>query len=74
MDTATGIFLIAVGAILKFAINASVQGIDINVIGVILMVAGAAIVLLSLFYETRWTDRVRGRDRVVVEERVDPRA
>jgi len=67
MDTATGIFLIAVGAILKFAINASVQGISIDTVGVILMVAGAVIVLLGLFYETRWTDRLRRRDRVIEE-------
>ncbi len=72
MDTATGIFLIAVGAILKFAINANVQGISIDTVGVILMIAGAVIVLLGLFFETRWTDRLARRDRVV-EDR-PPRA
>jgi hypothetical protein len=35
------IFLIAVGAILKFAVTASVAGVDLKVVGVILMVAGA---------------------------------
>ena len=73
MDTATGIFLIAVGAILKFAINAHVQGISIDTVGVILMIAGGVILLISLFYEARWSDRMRRGDRVVVEERADPR-
>lgn len=76
MDTATGIILIAAGAILKFAINASVQGLDLDVVGVILMLAGGLVLLLGLLYETRWSSRGRraGRaDRVVVEERVDPR-
>lgn len=73
MDTATGIILIAAGAILKFAINASVQGIDINVVGVILMLAGGLVLLLGLVYEAQWSSRGRRADRVVVEERVDPR-
>ena len=73
MDTVTGIFLLAVGAILKFAINANIQGISIDTIGVILMIAGGIVLLLSLFYEARWTDRMRRGDRVVVEERGDPR-
>ena len=73
MDTATGIFFLAVGAILKFAVNASVRGIDLDVVGVILMLAGAVILLFGLFFEARWADRRRRGDRVVVEERVDPR-
>jgi hypothetical protein len=73
MDTATGIFLLAVGAILKFAINASIQGINLDVVGVILMLAGGVIILFGLFFEARWADRGRRGDRVVVEERVDPR-
>lgn len=74
MDTATGIFLIAVGAILKFAINASVQGINLDVVGVILMIAGAVVLLLGLFFEARWSDALRRRDRVIADDRVDPRA
>ena len=73
MDTATGIILIAVGAILKFAINASVSGIDLDAVGVILMVAGGLVLLFGLLYEARWSARGRRGERVVVEERVDPR-
>ena len=45
-----GIFLVAVGAILRYAVTAEVAGIDIGTVGVILMVAGAVLFLLSLFF------------------------
>ena len=45
-----GIFLVAVGAILRYAVTVEVAGIDIGVVGVILMVAGAVLFLLSLFF------------------------
>ena len=50
MGIGTSIFLIAVGAILRFAVNAQVSGIEIATVGVILMVAGALGLLVSLFY------------------------
>ena len=49
MTIGAGIFLIAVGAILKFATNFHVQGVSIDTIGVILMVAGAVGLLIGLF-------------------------
>jgi cell division protein FtsW (lipid II flippase) len=48
MGIGTSIFLIAVGAILKWAVTASVAGVKLEVVGVILMVAGALGVVLSL--------------------------
>jgi hypothetical protein len=45
-----GIFLVALGAILRYAVTAEVSGIDIGVVGVILMVAGIVLFLLSLFF------------------------
>jgi hypothetical protein len=45
-----GIFLVAVGAILRYAVTAEVAGIDIGTVGVILMVAGIVLFLLSLFF------------------------
>lgn len=42
------IFLIAVGAILKYATDFDISGVDMNTVGVILMIAGIAALLLSL--------------------------
>lgn len=49
MTIGASIFLIAVGAILKFAVTYTVAGIDIQVVGVILMIAGGIGLLLGLF-------------------------
>ena len=48
MGTGVGIFLIAVGAVLAFAVHATVQGIDIQAVGVILMIAGALGIVVDL--------------------------
>ena len=50
MRVGASLFLIAVGAILKFAVNKHVNGIDLNTVGVILMVIGAAGLLISLVF------------------------
>jgi len=62
------IFLIAVGAILKFAVNVSSSSIDLDVIGVILMAAGAIGLLISLFLYTTATSRRANGTRVVERE------
>jgi len=49
MGIGVSIFLIAVGAILAFAVEAEVSGVDIAVVGYILMAAGAIGLLLTLF-------------------------
>ncbi len=59
MTIGAGIFLIAVGAILKFATNLHVQGVSIDTIGLILMIAGAAGLILGLFQEVIWSRRTR---------------
>lgn len=67
MYIGTSIFLIAVGAILYFAVNARVAGIEIDTAGLILMVVGGIGLLISLFQDALWSDRRRRGD--VVEER-----
>jgi membrane-bound ClpP family serine protease len=59
MTIGAGIFLIAVGAILKFATNFHVQEVSIDTIGVILMVAGAVGLLIGLYQEIVWSRRNR---------------
>ena len=50
MGIGTSIFLIATGAILKFAVTASVSGIKIATVGVILMVVGIVGLCISLIW------------------------
>jgi len=66
MGIGTSIFLIAVGAILYFAVNATVSGLEIATIGVILMVCGALGLLISLFF--LGSARRTPRERTVVRE------
>lgn len=73
MTIGAGIFLIAVGAILKFATNIHVQGISIDTIGVILMVAGLVGLLIGLFQEIVWSRRRRPVEGAPVEERREVR-
>jgi hypothetical protein len=54
MTIGGSLFLIAVGAILKFAVTLTVAGIDLQVAGVILMVVGAIGLLLSLMFWSSW--------------------
>ena len=73
MTIAGGIFLIAVGAILRYATNLHVEGVSIDTVGLILMIAGLAGLVLSFFQEAIWSDRTRRREAAAAEERRDPR-
>jgi hypothetical protein len=74
MTIGGSIFLIAVGAILKYAVTDSISGIDLQTIGVILMVAGVLGLLIGLFMYANSTRRggVVERERYVDDPR-DPR-
>ena len=73
MGLGVSIFLIAVGAILAWAVSLDTNGIDLNMVGVILMVVGILGLLLSLIFWSTWggfgrADRAAGT--TVVRERV----
>jgi hypothetical protein len=71
MTIGASIFLIAVGAILKYAVDVTVSGIEIQTIGLILMIAGVVGLVIGLFLLTQ-ADRRRGvvvDDRPVVDDR-----
>jgi hypothetical protein len=72
MTFAGAIFLIAVGAILRYATNLHVEGVKIDTVGLILMIAGAIGLILALLQETIWS-RTRRREAVAVEQAADPR-
>lgn len=69
MGIGTSIFLIAVGAILRFAVSASTSGVNIHTVGVILMIVGGVGLLISLLYVLIWSDRTRGTAPVAPRDR-----
>ncbi len=73
MYIGTSIFMITLGAIFKYAVTASVAGINIETAGLILMIAGIIGLLVSLFLAISARDRRRDvvvEDRPVVRERL----
>ncbi len=72
MGIGASIFLIAVGAILTWAVNVSTSGVNINTVGVILMVAGALGLLLSLIFWSSWGAWGPWRSRETIIREGDP--
>ncbi len=68
MGIGVSVFLIAVGAILAFAVNVSAQGVDLDTVGVILMIVGAIGLLASMLFWSGMSPMGR-RDDVVVRDR-----
>jgi Domain of unknown function (DUF6458) len=66
MGIGASVFLVAIGAILAFAVNASISGLDIAVVGWILMVAGIVGLALTLIVFAPRRNAAHGG---VVEER-----
>jgi hypothetical protein len=71
MYIGTSIFLIALGAILRYAVIGSVSGLDIQTAGLILLIVGVLGLVLSLLMMTIWDDRRRRPAGDVVEQRRD---
>jgi len=57
MTIGTSLVLIAAGAILRYAVTASVSGVSLATIGLILMLTGVAGLVLSLLYSFAWRPR-----------------
>jgi hypothetical protein len=54
MGIGVSLILIAVGAILTWAVTATASGVDLNVVGVILMVIGLAGLIISFMFWSTW--------------------
>ena len=71
MGIGVSLFLLALGAILKFAVTATTEGFNIETVGVILMIVGALGLLLTLLF---WSDSAplgsRRRSTVVRDDEV----
>ena len=63
------IFLIALGAVLAWAVNLTVEGVDLNMVGVILFVIGLVGTAVALLMSLNDNRTVVQRDRDVVVER-----
>ena len=70
MGIGVSLVLIALGAILTWAVQANVSGLSVNAIGVILMLVGVIGLLLSLVLWSSWTGTrgIRSRRTTYVEE------
>jgi hypothetical protein len=76
MGMAVSLFLIAVGAILTWAVTATANGLDVNTVGVILMIIGLVGLMLSLVFWSSWggTGRFLHREVYVDGTAPAPRA
>ena len=59
MSIGTSILLLVAGAILRFAVSVTTTGFNLHTIGVILMIAGAVGIVLSLMWVYVWSNRQR---------------
>jgi hypothetical protein len=72
MGIGTGIFLIALGAIVRYGVSDNINGVDLSVIGLILMIVGVIGLVISLLYANIWSRPRTGyveRERPVARER-----
>lgn len=59
MGIGVSVFLMAVGAILAFAVEIETEGINLNTVGVILMIFGLVGLLASFLFWNDWAPRRR---------------
>ena len=70
MGIGISVFIIAVGAILTFGVNAAVPHANVDVIGIILMAVGALGLLVSIAMMSSWRRDTVVQDRVVERDRL----
>jgi hypothetical protein len=59
MQIGTSILLIALGAVLRYAVTGTLSWIDVQTVGLILMIVGILGLVISLLYMVLWADRTR---------------
>jgi hypothetical protein len=72
MSIGGSISLVAIGAILRYAVTATVSGVSIQTVGLILMLAGILGLVLSLFYLFAWRSKRAGGERIVERPPYEP--
>lgn len=68
MGIGVSLILIAVGAVLAFAVDVSTSGFNLNTIGYILLIVGALGVLISMMFWSTWGGFGGSRRTTVVED------
>jgi protein-S-isoprenylcysteine O-methyltransferase Ste14 len=69
MGIGAGIFLIAIGAIIAFALNIESSLLDLSIVGWVLMIAGVVGILLQLWF---WNSRKRSTTVVAPQQPAQP--
>ena len=72
MGLGVGISLTAIGAILAFAVNTTVSGLNIHTVGWILLIVGIAGIVLSMIFWSSWGGPAGVRRRTVVDDGAPP--
>lgn len=70
MGISVSLLLIAVGAVLTWAVTATASGVDLDVVGVILMVVGGIGLVLSVIFWSSWGGFGGSSSSTVVHDRV----
>jgi hypothetical protein len=63
------LFLVALGAILAWAVDAEIAGLDIQTVGIILLVVGVIGLVLSMLFWSSFAPFRRTEDRTVIRDR-----
>jgi len=69
MGIGISIVLVAVGAVLTFALEREAEGINLDTVGVILMIVGAVGLVVSMLLWSSWGPYNRERRETVVRDR-----
>ena len=69
MGIGASLFLIAIGAILKWAVEAEIGGVDLQTVGLILLLVGILGLILSMLFWSSFAPFRRTEERTVVRDR-----
>ena len=69
MGIGISIFLLAAGAILTFAVDVTTDGVNLDTVGVVLMVVGSVGLLMSMLFWSSFAPWGGGRSETIVEDR-----
>jgi hypothetical protein len=74
MGVGASLILIAAGAILRWAVSADVSGVNLETVGLILLIVGAVGLVLSVIFWSSWggvgARRTAREERVIYDDRV----